>query len=179
VSEPVLFGVMAEFDEAEHFLAAVRRAREAGYQRMDAYSPNPLEGLSEAMRLPNSRVPLIVLIGALTGAVTGYFLQYWAAVISFPINVGGRPLNSWVSFIPITFELTVLFAAFAAFFIGILGINGLPHPYHPVFNVPQFGRATRDRYFICIEAGDPRFDAADARQFLEDLGPLGVYDVRE
>jgi hypothetical protein len=170
---------MAEFDEPEHFLAAIRRARMAGYKHMEAYSPNPIEGLNEAMRLRNSHVPLIVLTGALTGAVLGFFLQYYAAAIDFPINVAGRPLNSWVSFIPITFETTVLCACLSAFFFGILAANGLPHPYHPVFNVPEFGRATRDRFFVCIEACDPRFDAIETRLFLEGLGPLGVYDVQE
>ncbi len=179
MSGALLHGVIAEFDEPEHFLAAIRRTRAAGYEHIDAYSPDPLEGLSEAMRLRDSRVPLIVLIGALAGAVAGYFLQYYAAAIDFPVNVGGRPLNSWVAFIPITFELTVLCACLSAFFLGILAINGLPHPYHPVFNVPQFGRASRDRFFVCIEARDPQFEAADARRFLEGLGPLGVYDVRE
>jgi hypothetical protein len=170
---------MAEFDEQEHFLAAIRSTLAAGYEQMDAYSPNPIEGLDEAMRLPKSPVPLIVLIGALTGALLGYSLQYYAAAIDFPLNVGGRPLNSWVSFIPITFELTVLCACLSAMFFGILGLNGLPQPYHPVFNVPQFGRASRDRFFVCIEARDPQFDLANTRRFLEDLGPLGVYDVRE
>ena len=179
MSEPALYGVMAEFDEQEHFLAAVRRTRAAGYERMDAYSPNPIEGLDEAMQLSKSPVSLIVLIAALTGAITGYCLQYYAAAMDFPINVGGRPLNSWVSFIPITFELTVLFACLSSLAFGILGLNGLPQPYHPVFNVPQFGRASRDRFFVCIESKDAQFDATDTRQFLQGLDPLGVYDVLE
>jgi hypothetical protein len=179
MSETALYGVMAEFECPDRFLAAIRRTRAAGYRQMDAYSPNPLDGLSEAMRLGKSPVSLIVLIAALTGALTGYLLQYYAAAIDFPINVGGRPLNSWVSFIPITFELTVLFACLSALFFGVLGLNGLPHPYHPVFNVPQFGRASRDRFFICIESKDAQFDAVDTRRFLEGLDPLGVYDVKE
>jgi hypothetical protein len=173
------YGLMAEFDEPERFLEAVRRTRFAGYQHMDAYSPNPIEGLSEAMELPRSRVPLIVLVGALAGAITGYSLQYYAAAVDFPINVGGRPLNSWVSFIPITFELTVLFACLSAVIFGIVGLNGLPKPYHPVFNVPQFARATRDRFFVCIESRDPLFDREETRHFLEGLEPLGVYGVKE
>ncbi len=180
MSEPRgLYGVMAEFEEPEHFLEAVRRTRDAGYAQMDAYSPNPIEGLDEAMRLPRSPVSLIVLIGALTGAITGFFLQYYAAAIDFPINVGGRPLNSWVSFIPITFELTVLCACLSSLFFGVLALNGLPHPYHPVFNVPQFGRASRDRFFVCIESKDAQFDPDGTRQFLEELDPVGVYDVPE
>jgi hypothetical protein len=173
------YGLMAEFEEPERFLEAIRRARSAGYQRMDAYSPNPIEGLSEAMHLPRSPVALIVLVSAIAGATTGYSLQYYAAALDFPINVGGRPLNSWVSFIPITFELTVLFACLAAFTFGVVALNGLPRPYHPVFNVPQFGRATRDRFFVCIEARDPLFDPDETRRFLEGLQPLGVYGVKE
>ena len=168
---------MAEFDEPERFLHAVRRIRDAGYERMDAYSPDPLEGLSEAMRLGRSPVSLIVLVCALSGTITGFFLQYYAAAIDFPINVAGRPLNSWVSFIPITFEVTVLFACLGAFFVCIIVINGLPRPYHPVFNVPQFGRASSDRYFVCIESRDPRFRADECRRLLKDLDALGVYDV--
>jgi hypothetical protein len=172
-----IYGLMAEFGEPERFLAAVRRVRAAGYQRMDAYAPNPLEGLNEAMRLPDSPVPRMVLIGAITGAIAGFFLQYYASAIDFPINVAGRPLNSWVSFIPITFELTVLCACLTAFLFGIIAVNGLPHPYHPAFNVPEFARASRDRFFVCIEAADPMFDSQQTRSFLEGLAPLEVYDV--
>ena len=172
-------GLMAEFDEPERFLEAIRRTRSAGYRRMDAYSPNPIEGLSEAMQLPRSPVALIVLVSAISGAISGYLLQYYAAAVDFPINVGGRPLNSWVSFIPITFELTVLFACLSAVLFGIVALNGLPRPYHPVFNVPQFARASRDRFFVCIEAGDPLFDPAGTKRFLESLEPLGVYGVKE
>jgi hypothetical protein len=178
MTETPAFGLMAEFGDPERFLEAVRRVRSEGYRRMDAYSPNPVEGLSEAMELPRSPVALIVLIAALCGAVTGYFLQYYAS-FNFPFNVGGRPLNSWVSFIPITFELTVLFACLAAIVVGIVMLNGLPHPYHPVFNVPQFARASRDRFFVCIEAHDPLYDPDGTRRFLESLEPLGVYGVKE
>jgi hypothetical protein len=174
-----IYGMMAEFGEPDEFLAAIRRTRAAGYRQMDAYSPNPLDGLSEAMGLNATPVPLIVLIGGISGALTGYFLQYYAAALDYPINVGGRPLNSWVSFIPITFELMVLGAALFALLFGIMAMNGLPCPYHPVFNVPEFARASRDRFFICIEAQDAQFDPEDTRRFLEGLDPLGVYDVVE
>ncbi len=170
---------MAEFPEEEAFLEAIRRTRAAGYRRMDSYSPNPIDGLSDAMGLGRTYVPLAVLIGGLFGAVTGYLLQYWANGLDYPINVGGRPLNSWVSFIPITFELAVLFGALTSMLFGVLGANGLPHPYHPVFNVPAFARASRDRYFVCIEASDPQFHPADTRRFLETLDPLEVYEVEE
>ncbi len=174
-----IYGMMAEFDEPEDFLAAIRHTRTAGYRRMDAYSPNPVDGLTEAMGLKETPVSLIVLTGGIAGALTGFFLQYYAAALDYPINVGGRPLNSWVSFIPITFELMVLGAALFALLFGIVAINGLPCPYHPVFNVPEFARASRDRFFVCIEAADPRFDPEDTRRFLENLHPVGVYDVTE
>ncbi len=174
-----IHGLMAEFTESREFLAAVRRARMEGYRRMDAYSPNPVEGLTEALDLPDSPVSPIVLIGGLAGAIGGFFLQYYAMGIDFPINVGGRPLLSWVSFIPITFECTVLVAGLFALFFGVMALNGLPCPYHPVFNVPEFARASRDRYFLCIEAVDPMFDLAGTREFLHALEPHGVYDVAE
>ena len=177
MTEQRTYGLMAEFDEPEHFLAAIRRTRAAGYRQMDAYSPNPIDGLSEAMELRDSRVSLIVLIGGVSGAITGFALQYYAAAIDYPINVAGRPLLSWVSFIPITFEMTVLFSALFALIFGIIALNGLPNPYHPVFNVPEFASATRDHFFICIESADPGFDPEHTRQFLENLEPLGVYDV--
>jgi len=171
--------MMAEFEEPGLFLAAVRRVRAAGYRHMDAYSPNPLDELTEAMELPDTNVPLIVLIGGLAGAIGGFFLQYYAAGLDYPINVGGRPLLSWVSFIPITFEMTVLGAALCSLLFGIIAGNGLPCPYHPVFNVPEFARASHDRYFVCIEARDPRFHPEETRRFLEELQPLGVYDVED
>ena len=143
---------------------------------MDAYTPFPVEGLSEAIGFHKTRVPLIVLVGGIIGCVGGFLLQYWVAVIDYPLNVGGRPLNSWPSFIPVTFELTILFAALSAF-LGVLALNGLPMPYHPVFNVEQFQLASRNRFFLCIEAADPRFDRDATRRFLEAMGPQGVYDV--
>ena len=143
---------------------------------MDAYSPFPVEGLAEALGFHRTRVPLIVLTGGILGCLGGFFLQYWLAVIDYPINVGGRPLNSWPSFIPVTFELTILIAALSAFF-GVLALNGLPMPYHPVFNVERFELASRNRFFLLIEAADPRFDSAGTRRFLENIGSHGVYEV--
>lgn len=173
---PRIYGVMAEFDNADHLIAAVRQVREQGYRRFDAYTPYPVEGLAEAMHLKRSGIPLIVLIGGLVGGLGGFFMQYYASVISFPINVGGRPLNSWPAFVPITFELTVLIAALSAV-LGMLALNGLPMPYHPVFNVPRFALASRNRFFVCIEARDPKFDREETRQFLDGLGSLGVWEV--
>jgi hypothetical protein len=175
-TQPPLYGLMAEFENPERLLEAARRAYQEGYRRMDAYTPFPVEGLDEAIGFHHNRLPLIVLIGGIIGAVGGYWMLYYSQVISYPLNVGGRPYNSWPAFIPITFELTVLAAALAAV-LGVLALNGLPMPYHPVFNVPRFALASRDRFFLCIEARDPQFDRATTKQFLESLGPQEVSEV--
>jgi hypothetical protein len=171
-----IYGLMAEFDSPETLLEAARRAFAEGFRKMDAYSPFPVDGLAEAIGFHRTRVPLIVLIGGILGCVGGFYLQYWVAVIHYPINIGGRPLNSWPAFIPITFELTVLLAALAAFF-GVLALNRLPMPYHPAFNVERFELASRNRFFLCIEATDPKFDVERTRRFLEEIGSLGTHEV--
>jgi hypothetical protein len=173
---PPIYGLMAEFSEPTELIAAIRRTREAGYRDIDAYTPYPAEEVSEALAFHRNRLPLIVLIGGILGGLGGYLLQYWTSAIDYPINVGGRPLNSWPAFIPITFETTVLVAALFAV-LGMLALNGLPMPYHPVFNVPEFARATRDRFFLCIEATDPQFDRESTRRFLERLVPRTVSEV--
>src|SRR5689334_19910808 len=171
-----IYGLMAEFDDAEALVRAARRAFDAGFRKMDAYTPFPVEGLAEAIGFHRTRVPLIVLIGGIIGCIGGYYLQYWVAVIDYPINVGGRPLNSWPSFVPVTFELTILIAALFAFF-SVLALNGLPMPYHPVFNVERFELASRNRFFLCIEARDVKFDGDATHRFLESLKPDGIYEV--
>jgi Alternative complex III, ActD subunit len=171
-----IYGLMAEFDSPEALLEASRRAFAEGFRRMDAYSPFPVDGLAEAIGFPRTRVPLIVLIGGIVGCIGGFWLQYWVSVIDYPINIGGRPLNSWPSFIPVTFELTILLAALAAFF-SVLGLNRLPMPYHPVFNVERFELASRNRFFLCIEAADKKFELERTRRFLDEIGSLGTYEV--
>ena len=175
-TRPAIYGVMAEFDDPTAVVAATRRAYEEGYRRMDAYSPYPIEALSEAVGPHKERLPLIVLIGGIVGMLGGFGMQYYVAVINYPLNVGGKPLFSWPAFIPITFETTVLGAAMAAIF-GMLALNGLPEPYHPVFNAPNFALATRDRFFLVIESRDPKFDREATTNFLRGLGAQEVADV--
>jgi Alternative complex III, ActD subunit len=176
MSEPRIYGLMAEFEDPTALVEAAHRAYEAGYRRMDAYSPFPIEELSEAIGFHHSRLPAIVLIGGIVGCLGGFFLQYWISVIDYPINVGGKPYYSWPAFIPPTFEMTILFAALSAV-LGMLALNGLPEPYHPVFNVPRFALATRNRFFLCIESIDPKFDLEGTRRFLETLTPRHVTEV--
>jgi hypothetical protein len=171
-----IYGLLAEFEQADAVVDAAHKAYAAGYRQMNAYTPFPLEGLSEALGQKPTRLPWLVLIGGLVGGSAAYFMLYYASVVSYPLNVGGRPLHSWPAFIPITFEMTVLGAAFAAFF-GMLALNGLPHPNHPLFAVPAFSLATRDRFFLCIQVRDPLFDIERTKHFLEELTPR-VHEVQ-
>lgn len=168
---------MAEFEQPEDLIRAAHRAHEAGYRKMDAYTPFPIEEVSEAVGHHHTVLPWIVLGGGLFGCLAGFFLQYWVSVIEYPINVGGRPLNSWPSFIPVTFEVTVLFAALSAVF-GMILLNRLPQPYHPVFNVERFALASSNRFFLCIEAEDPKFDLQGTRRFLEEQHPFQISEVK-
>ena len=173
-----LFGVMGEFSTPEDLLAATKKAREAGYKHVEAYTPFPVEGLSEAVGFKWTAVPLLTLMGGVGGGLTGFGLQYWVAAITYPINIGGRPLNSWPAFIPVTFELTVLGASIFAVF-GMLALNKLPQPYHPVFNVERFSQASTDKFFLCIEARDPKFDLVETSKFLQSLHAQHVNEVKD
>ncbi|HEV8187321.1 MAG TPA: DUF3341 domain-containing protein [Pyrinomonadaceae bacterium] len=173
---PPLYGVVAEFENPSDLVAAARRVYSLGYRRINGYSPYPIEELSEAIGFTHTSLPLIVFIGGLVGGIGGFLMQYYIEVIDYPINVGGKPYNSWPAFIPITFEMTVLVAAFSAV-LGMLVLNKLPQPYHPVFNLPNFAMATRDRFFLAIEANDPKFHHAEVIELLKSLNALEVNDV--
>ncbi len=170
------FALMAEFGSSAELLKAIEAAQREGYTQLEAYTPYPIEAVWEALGHHRSRLPLLVAIGGVVGAIAGYCLQYWTSVVNYPLNVGGRPLNSWVSFIPVTFETTVLFAALAAV-LGMFALNKLPMPYHPVFNVERFALASRDRYFLAIGAWDPRWDRHQTEAFLRSLDPYEVSEV--
>jgi hypothetical protein len=168
-----VYGLLAEFRTPHEVVLAAEAVHRHGYTRVDAYSPYPMEELAEALHLRHSPLARMVLGGGLLGLVAGYGLCYWASVVEYPLNIGGRPFHSWPAFIVPTFETTILFAALTAV-LGMLALNGLPEPYHPVFNVPGFALATRDKFFICIEADDPRFDRARTREFLQGLPGAAV-----
>jgi Protein of unknown function (DUF3341) len=172
------YGVLGEFDTEHQVVHAARAAREAGWEKVEAYSPFPVEALSEALGLKRNAVPLITLIGGLCGGLGGFFFQYWVNLYAYPINIAGRPPNSWPAFIPVTFECTILGAALSAV-LGMLALNGLPMPYHPVFNVPRFALASRNRFFLCIEARDAKFELDATRRFLETLKPREVSTVAD
>lgn len=174
--KPPIYGLMAQFEDPDDLVRAGQRAYEEGYRKMDAYTPFPVHGLAEAIGVHRTRLPLIVLGGGLIGGFTGFFMQWYSATVGYPLNVGGRPYNSWPAFVPVTFEMTILFAAFAAI-LGMLALNGLPQPYHPVFNVPGFELASRSHFFLLIEATDPKFDREETRRFLESLNPQEVAEV--
>jgi hypothetical protein len=175
---PAVYGLMAEFDSATALLHAAHKVRAAGFTKTDAFSAFPIHGLAEALGFREHIIPKVVLAAGITGALAGYGLQYWTQAIAFPMNIGGRPLFAWVSFIPPAFETTILFAAFSSA-ISMIVLNGLPQPYHPVFNVPRFDRASQDGFFLAIEAADPKFDLARTREFLTGLQAREVVVVDE
>lgn len=171
-----IYGLMAEFHTAEELIEAAHEVHKAGFKRVDAFTPYPIEEVSHALDLHRSKLPLIVLGGGIAGGIGGYLLQYWSQVLEYPMNIGGRPFHSWPAFIVPTFEMTILFAALSAV-LGMFALNGLPQPYHPVFNVPGFALASRDRYFLVIESRDPKFDREKTWKFLQDLHASEVSEV--
>jgi hypothetical protein len=176
MKDPQIYGLLAEFETAEAVVAAAHRTYEAGYRKIDAYSPFPIEELAEAIGFHRNGVAPIALVGGLLGGIGGFMLQWWINTINYPLNVGGRPYNSWPSFIIVTFEMTILFTGLSAVF-GMLALNGLPQPYHPLFNVDRFSFVTRDRFFVVIFSSDPKYDATETRHFLEGLKPHSISEV--
>jgi len=171
-----LHGVMAEFENAQSLVDAARKTMAQGFTRVEAYSPVPIEELNDIIHKTRTVLPRMVLAGGLAGMATGFALQYWASVLEYPMNIGGRPMASWTTFIVPSYELTILFASLTAA-IGMIMLNGLPQPYHPVFNVDRFSMASSDKFFLVIESTDPKF--GEATGFLQVAGAKGVYDVAE
>ncbi|HLW64182.1 MAG TPA: DUF3341 domain-containing protein [Gemmataceae bacterium] len=173
---PLIYGLLAEFTTAEEILRAARSVRLQGYRSVEAYTPYAVDGLAEELGMKHSQVQFVVLVAGLIGAGVGFFMMYWTMAVDYPFDVGGRPLNSWPVFLPIAFEVMVLVASFAAL-LSMLYLNGLPRFHRPIFYVPQFARATQDRFFLCIEATDPRFEREATGQFLAGLRPVEVVEV--
>jgi Protein of unknown function (DUF3341) len=171
-----IYGLMAEFDSPTELVVAARKTYAAGYKKIDAYSPFPVEELADAIGFRRNGVPAVVLVGGILGCLSGYLLQWWISVVSYPVNVGGRPYHSAPAFIVVTFEMTILCAVLAAVF-GMLALNGLPMPYHPVFNVPRFRFATKDRFFLIVFSSDPKYTSTGTRAFLESLAPRSISEV--
>ena len=174
--KPPVYGLLVEFEEPEALIDAVRKVRAEGYRKIDAFTPFPIEELEEALELPRTRLAWFVLAGGIAGALSGFGLQYWVSVIAYPVNVGGRPLNSWPAFIPVTFEMTILLAAVTGL-VAMFALNGLPMPYHPLFNVDRFQLASRDRFFLCVEARDPKFDQEQTGRWLKETTSGEVFVV--
>jgi hypothetical protein len=175
---PHLYGMLAEFESASEIIQAARKTREAGYKRIDTFTPFPIHGLDAALGVKDVRVAWIIFVSGMLGAIGGFTLQWYVAVIDYPLNTGGRPLLSWPSFIPVTFESGILCAAFGAF-IGMLALNGLPRLHHPLFGVPRFESASQDKFFLLIESKDSQFDPQKTRAFLETLNPSSISEVMD
>ncbi len=176
-SEPKMYGLMAKFNRQEDLITAARRTYEAGYRQFDTYSPYPVPQLAEAMHLKGSPLPFVILAGGIIGGLGAFLMMWFATGIDYPLNIGGRPLFSWPAYIPITFELTVLFGAFAGV-LGMFAVTRFPMPYHPVFNSEDFNEhGAVDAFYLTIESSDPKYDPEQTRRFLEGLGSALVSEV--
>ena len=173
-----IYGIAAEFLNEDQILDAAKQVHAAGYRRVEGYSPLPVHGLSEALGFKETLVPWIIFISGVLGCLGGFLMQYWINVVDYPLNVGGRPFNSWPQFIPVTFECTILLAAFGAV-IGMFVLNGLPRPHHPIFGARRFALASQDRFFLCVESTDALFDRAETARFLGELGAQQVCEVEQ
>jgi hypothetical protein len=171
-----LHGIMAEFETAAALIHATKEAHKAGYRKMDAYTPYPIEGVYHAMSAAHSKLPWLIFLGGLFGAAVGFGFQFWVSTMAYRLNIGGRPLNTWPAFIPVTFEVTILIAGCTTVF-GMLALCGFPQPYHPVFNVARFAKASQDGFFLCLESTDPLFDTEKTTAFLQTLHPTHVDEV--
>jgi hypothetical protein len=177
LKEKKMYGLLAEFKTTERLVEAATCVRREGYRHVEAYTPFAVEGLANALGAGPGRVAAVTFVGGAVGAAGGYLLQWYAAVLSYPVNIGGRPVHSWPAFVPLTFELTVLVAGLSAALIGVIAFNGLPRLTHPLFNEPAFSRATRDAFFLCIEASDPLFRFGATSELLTSLGASAVFEV--
>lgn len=171
------YGLLAEFDTPSELIRAAQQAHQDGWKRMDCYTPYPVEEAAEAIGFHRNRVPLVTLVGGLVGLIVMFSFESWVSVLAYPLNIGGRPLYSWPAFIVPAYELTILFAGLSAA-VGMLALNGMPALYHPLFNAPNFRNgATTDKFFLCLEARDPKFDLVGARAYLESFKPVSVVEV--
>jgi len=171
-----LYGLLVEFETPEQVVDAARKVRAEGYTAVEGYTPYPVEELFEALDHKRTILPVIIFLGGLFGFLGGYGLEYWASVLYYPMNIGGRPFHSWPAFVPPAFETTILLGSLTAAGAMLLA-NGLPRPHHPLFGVPAFDRATDDRFFLCIESTDPKFDRDATFNFLRSLNPHEVLEV--
>jgi hypothetical protein len=178
VTTPVTFGLLAQFATADEMSHAIEKAVAAGYTHLDGYSPYPVGDAADALKFSKSEMGPVMFLGGITGACAGFLMQYWANTWGYSLNIGGRPYFSWPMFVPVTFEMMVLTTALTGLF-GLIAICGLPRYNHPLFNSKAFERATKDRFFVCIEATDPKYDAAATRTLLNDLHPISVEEVLE
>lgn len=177
-NETKVYGMLAEYDNADALIAGIKKAKEAGYTKLDGYSPYAVSGIADALGFIKSEMATVMLCGGICGAICGFLMQYYTNAVDYPFNIGGKPYNSWPMFIPVTYEPGILTTCLAGVF-GLLALCGLPKLYNPLFNVPAFERSTIDRFFLFVQANDEKFDLQATREFLLTLNPLSVAEVPE